>query len=110
MSVSPFCQIPEDTVKNSRFSYIEQGEPVSLDQLGKSKTSPDSGYQSYIQSCIAGLLKVKTVGTLWVIKQHNHHKQAFVDRAGTERDFPAKARRSRLLPGLLIGPSTHFAL
>ena len=64
ISVSPFCQIPEDTVKNSRFSYIEQGEPVSLDQLGKSKTSPDSGYQSYIQSCIAGLLKVKTVGTL----------------------------------------------
>ena len=52
-------QIPEDTVKNSRFSYIEQGEPVSLEQLGKSKSCPESGYQSYIQSCIAGLFKVR---------------------------------------------------
>ena len=51
-------QIPEDTVKNSRFSYIEKGEPVSLEQLGKSKSSPESGYQTYIESCIAGLLKV----------------------------------------------------
>lgn len=51
-------QIPEDTVKNSRFSYIEKGEPVSLEQLGKSKSSLESGYQTYIESCIAGLLKV----------------------------------------------------
>lgn len=53
-------QIPEDTVKNSRFSYIEQGEPVSLEKLGKSKSSPESDYQTYIESCIAGLLKVNT--------------------------------------------------
>ena len=53
-------QIPEDTVKNSRFSYIEQGEPVCLEKLGKSKSSPESDYQTYIESCIAGLLKVNT--------------------------------------------------
>ncbi|KAJ7356191.1 Dynein light chain Tctex-type [Desmophyllum pertusum] len=55
--VDKLFSIPEDTVKNSRFSYIEKGEPVSLDQLGKSKSSPQSGYQTYIESCIAGLLK-----------------------------------------------------
>ncbi|XP_015765354.1 PREDICTED: stAR-related lipid transfer protein 13-like isoform X1 [Acropora digitifera] len=57
MEVDKLFSIPEDTVKNSRFSYIEQGEPVSLEQLGKSKSCPESGYQSYIQSCIAGLFK-----------------------------------------------------
>lgn len=57
MEVDKLFSIPEDTVKNSRFSYIEQGEPVPLDQLGKSKSCSDSGYQSYIESCIAGLLK-----------------------------------------------------
>ncbi|XP_078369668.1 stAR-related lipid transfer protein 13-like isoform X8 [Oculina patagonica] len=55
--VDKLFSIPEDTVKNSRFSYIEKGEPVSLEQLGKSKSSPENGYQTYIESCIAGLLK-----------------------------------------------------
>lgn len=55
--VDKLFSIPEDTVKNSRFSYIEQGEPVSLEKLGKSKSSPESDYQTYIESCIAGLLK-----------------------------------------------------
>ncbi|XP_022788234.1 stAR-related lipid transfer protein 13-like isoform X4 [Stylophora pistillata] len=55
--VEKLFSIPEDTVKNSRFSYIEQGEPVSLEKLGKCKSTPESGYQTYIESCIAGLLK-----------------------------------------------------
>lgn len=74
-------QIPEDTVKNSRFSYIEQGEPVSLEKLGKSKSSPESDYQTYIESCIAGLLKVNTFLLMYLLRaygvQFKSHQSIF---------------------------------
>ena len=43
----------------SRFSYIQQGDPVPLGELGRSKTNPDSDYHTYIETCIAGLMKVR---------------------------------------------------
>ena len=54
-----FSQVPKDTMVRSRFSYIQQGDPVPLSELGRSKANPDDDYRSYIETCIAGLLKVK---------------------------------------------------
>ena len=44
----------------SQFSYIEQGDPVSLEELGQNIVDPgvDDGYHSYIDNCFAGLLQV----------------------------------------------------
>ncbi|XP_020905172.1 rho GTPase-activating protein 7 isoform X2 [Exaiptasia diaphana] len=49
--------VPEDTLMKSRFSFIEQGEPVTLDKLGRNKSNPSDDYNTYIESCINGLLK-----------------------------------------------------
>ncbi|KAK3696697.1 hypothetical protein QZH41_013056 [Actinostola sp. cb2023] len=49
--------VPEDTLTKSRFSFIEQGEPVTLDKLGRTKSSPSEDYNTYIESCINCLLK-----------------------------------------------------
>ncbi|XP_032223242.2 rho GTPase-activating protein 7 isoform X3 [Nematostella vectensis] len=49
--------VPEDTMMKSRFSYIEQSEPVTLEQLGRSKSNPLDDYRTYIESCINGILK-----------------------------------------------------
>lgn len=44
----------------SQFSYIEQGDPVALEDLGQH--SEDAGvtdsYLSYVDNCLAGLLQV----------------------------------------------------
>lgn len=44
----------------SQFSYIEQGDPVALEELGQSTVDPgvDDGYHIYIDNCFAGLLQV----------------------------------------------------
>lgn len=51
-------KVPEDTLTKSRFSFIEEGEPVSLDKLGRNKSNPNDDYNTYIDLCITGLLKV----------------------------------------------------
>ena len=44
----------------SQFSYIEQGDPVPLDELGSNNIDPgvDDGYHAYIDNCFAGLVQV----------------------------------------------------
>ena len=42
-----------------RFSYIEQGDPVTLEELGKRRIDGCRGdYKSHLEACIQGLLKV----------------------------------------------------
>ena len=53
-------QVPEDMLSKCRLSYIELGDPVSIEELGKRTQDPGSaGYKGYIESCIQGLLKVR---------------------------------------------------
>ena len=42
-----------------KFSYIEQGEPVTLEELGKIEECPNEDCHSYLETCIASILKVK---------------------------------------------------
>ena len=53
-----------------KFSYIEQGEPVTLEELGKVDgcSNEDDGcsnedYHSYLETCIASVLKVNKKGS-----------------------------------------------
>ncbi|XP_035681138.1 rho GTPase-activating protein 7-like isoform X1 [Branchiostoma floridae] len=50
-------QVPEDTMMQCRFTYMEQGDPVTLDQLGRKKFDESSDWHNYIENCIQGLLK-----------------------------------------------------
>ncbi len=57
-----FSQVPEDMLSKCRLSYIELGDPVSIEELGKRTQDPGtSNYTGYIESCIQGLLKVRAV-------------------------------------------------
>ncbi|XP_028401518.1 rho GTPase-activating protein 7-like isoform X5 [Dendronephthya gigantea] len=49
--------IPQDTMMKSKFSYIEQGEPVTLEELGKLDGCTNEDYHSYLETCIASILK-----------------------------------------------------
>ena len=51
-------------MEKSRFSGIELGEPVPLNQLGRSKLNPGDDHKTYFDTCIAGLLKVKNLFSL----------------------------------------------
>jgi len=42
-----------------RFSYIEQGNPVTMEEFSIRSTEDTPGYQSDVDTCIQGLLKVK---------------------------------------------------
>ena len=42
-----------------KFSYIEQGESVTLEELGKVDECANEDYHSYLENCIASILKVK---------------------------------------------------
>lgn len=42
-----------------KFSYIEQGEPVTLEELGKVDGCANEDHNSYLETCIASILKVK---------------------------------------------------
>ena len=53
-----YAKVSKDTMEKSRFSGIELGEPVPLNQLGRSKSNPGDDYETYLETCIAGLLKV----------------------------------------------------
>lgn len=44
-----------------KFSYIEQGEPVDVEELGKVDGCTDEDYHSYLETCIASILKVKII-------------------------------------------------
>ena len=49
-------------VLSYRFSYIEIGDPVALEELGRKRLSDDvsADYSGYIESCVQGLLKVRS--------------------------------------------------
>ncbi|KAL5011439.1 hypothetical protein ScPMuIL_009990 [Solemya velum] len=49
--------IPPAMMKNCRFSYIEQGDPIPFDDFNKKNEDDEPGYMSYVNSCIQGLLK-----------------------------------------------------
>ncbi|XP_046852869.1 rho GTPase-activating protein 7-like isoform X2 [Xenia sp. Carnegie-2017] len=49
--------IPQDTMMKCKFSYIEQGEPVDVEELGKVDGCTDEDYHSYLETCIASILK-----------------------------------------------------
>ncbi|XP_077864300.1 rho GTPase-activating protein 7-like [Saccoglossus kowalevskii] len=50
--------IPEETMMKCHFSYMELGEPVSVNELGSKKEDDNNAdYKSYIESCVQGLLK-----------------------------------------------------
>ena len=64
--------LPEELLSKCRFSYIEQGDPVPLEELGRKRSSAaadgasDSGdvsadHAGYMESCVQGLLKVRNV-------------------------------------------------
>ncbi|KAK3099831.1 hypothetical protein FSP39_010437 [Pinctada imbricata] len=49
--------IPNGMMSKCRFSYIEQGDPVSLDEFNKRSEDEDAGYQTYCENAIQALLK-----------------------------------------------------
>lgn len=51
-------QIPTTMMSKCRFSYIEQGDPVSLEEFNKRSSEDDQlGYHNYMDTAIQGLLK-----------------------------------------------------
>ena len=40
-----------------RFSYIEQGDPVSIEEFNKRSDEEETGHQTYVENAIQGLLK-----------------------------------------------------
>ena len=52
--------LPEELLSKCRFSYIEQGDPVPLAELGRKRSSDDvsADHSGYMEACIQGLLKV----------------------------------------------------
>jgi len=54
-------------MERCHLTYIEQGDPVSLEELGAKLCgrSETKTYSAYIEACIQGLLKVLTFLLLW---------------------------------------------
>jgi len=55
-------QVPSQLMERCHLTYIEQGDPVSLEELGAKLCghSETKTYSAYIEACIQGLLKVYT--------------------------------------------------
>lgn len=51
--------VPEDLLAKCHFSYMDLGEPVTLEELGRKRNDESGDYKSYLESCIQGLLKVR---------------------------------------------------
>lgn len=52
-------QVPQEMIDQCHLTYIEQGDPVSLEELIEKHGRGDSrSHTAYIDSCIQGLLKV----------------------------------------------------
>ncbi|XP_030836720.1 rho GTPase-activating protein 7 isoform X2 [Strongylocentrotus purpuratus] len=49
--------VPEDLLAKCHFSYMDLGEPVTLEELGRKRNDESGDYKSYLESCIQGLLK-----------------------------------------------------
>lgn len=47
-------------ISKCRLSYIEQGDPVAINELGKKRSDGTyADYTAHIDTCIQGLLKVR---------------------------------------------------
>ncbi|XP_033101300.1 rho GTPase-activating protein 7-like isoform X2 [Anneissia japonica] len=55
--VKKLFMVPEETITKCHFSYIDMGEPVTLEELGRKKFDETADYNSYLESCIQGVLK-----------------------------------------------------
>lgn len=67
--------MPEDLLIKCQFSYIEQGDPVSLEQFSSDLTeTEEGGYQLYIDNCFAGLLQVIVSSGLCPAENRNSAK------------------------------------
>ncbi|XP_071951332.1 rho GTPase-activating protein 7-like isoform X2 [Antedon mediterranea] len=55
--VKKLFMVPEETITKCHFSYIDMGEPVTLEELGRKKFDETADYNSYMESCIQGVLK-----------------------------------------------------
>jgi len=53
-------QVPSQLIEQCHLTYIEQGDPVSLEELGAKLCGrgETKTYSAYIEACIQGLLKV----------------------------------------------------
>ncbi|CAH1777028.1 unnamed protein product [Owenia fusiformis] len=49
--------VHEDTISKCKFSYIEQGDPVTLEDLGHRYGNDKGNPNAYLETCIQGLLK-----------------------------------------------------
>jgi len=92
-----FC-VPEDVMMKSQFSYIEQGDPVPLEELGQNVVDPgvDDGYHSYIDNCFAGLLQETTVNSRsskkWVV--HSEVKDMTLSYRKMNDGYPLRLWRA----------------
>ena len=53
-------QVPSQLMERCHLTYIEQGDPVSLEEFGTKLCGrgETKTYSAYIEACIQGLLKV----------------------------------------------------
>ena len=60
---SSLVQVPDDVMMKCQFTYIEQGDPVPLEELGQNNSDPvaDDGYHGYLDNCFSGLLEVSFI-------------------------------------------------
>lgn len=61
------AQVSQDTMMKCNFSYIEQGEPVTLQELGTTDGCSNEDYNSYLETCIASVLKVSQI--IWMLTE-----------------------------------------
>ncbi|XP_071787693.1 rho GTPase-activating protein 7-like isoform X3 [Asterias amurensis] len=55
--VKKLFMVPEDLMTKCHFSYMDLGEPVELEELGRKRSDESGNYGSYLESCLQGLLK-----------------------------------------------------
>ncbi|XP_038056536.1 rho GTPase-activating protein 7-like isoform X2 [Patiria miniata] len=55
--VKKLFMVPEDLMTKCHFSYIDLGEPVELEELGRKSCEEPGDYMSHMESCLQGLLK-----------------------------------------------------
>lgn len=54
-----FSQVSEEMLSMCKLSYMEHGNPISLEALCRKYGKCDMGnYTAYVDSCIQGVLKV----------------------------------------------------
>ncbi|XP_072039854.1 rho GTPase-activating protein 7-like [Amphiura filiformis] len=55
--VKKLFMVPEELMSKCHFSYMDLGEPVTLEELGQKPDTEGGDYRKYMESCIQGVLK-----------------------------------------------------